>query len=43
MTIASLLFDPMANSMEVAPGQPTHSDYQRVTLPAAAERQVVNA
>ena len=36
MTIASLLFDPMAGVMEVAPGQPTHSTYQRVELPAAA-------
>jgi isopenicillin-N N-acyltransferase-like protein len=42
MTIASLVFDPMAGTMEVAPGQPTHSTYQRVELPSA-ERIAANA
>ena len=41
MTIASLLFDPLAGTMEVAPGQPTHSQYQRVALPAAARLQAM--
>jgi isopenicillin-N N-acyltransferase-like protein len=38
MTIASMVFDPAAGIIEVAPGQPTHSSYQRVTLPTMRER-----
>ena len=43
MTIASLLFDPFSEAMEVAPGQPTHSDYQRIALPAPRRALAVNA
>jgi isopenicillin-N N-acyltransferase-like protein len=41
MTIASLIFDPLAGTMEVAPGQPTHSHYQRVGLPADARLEAM--
>ena len=41
MTIASLLFDPLAGTMEVAPGQPTHSQYQRIAMPAAARLEAM--
>jgi isopenicillin-N N-acyltransferase like protein len=34
MTIASLIFEPAAGVMHVAPGQPTRSQYQPVRLPA---------
>jgi len=39
MTIASMVFDPGAGIMEVAAGQPTHSSYERVTLPSMRERR----
>jgi isopenicillin-N N-acyltransferase like protein len=42
MTIASLIFDPLDDVMEVAPGQPTRSSYQRVTLPTMREHRAVN-
>ena len=43
MTIASLIFDPKNDTIHVAAGQPTKSEYQPVRLPEGANLKVVGA